>query len=155
MLGRPFEITMLTLVPTGIASRTRTTTDCWLHAVIALVVTASYGYDAWLGINVYLNYGVSSLTGIIWDVAVIALSIFLVRGWAVAQALIAIVALVGLQGRWSMLTSVWFWMPHMDGRRTLVLMTTTANVVTLVLLAVPLIWRYSRRAVVLSAARGT
>ena len=146
---------MITLARINIAFRTRTIADYWLQSIIALVVTASYGYDAWLGINVYLNYGVSSLTGIIWDVAVIALSIFLVRGWTVAQALIAVVALVGLQGRWSMLTSVWFWMPHMDGRRTLVLMTTTANVVTLVLLAVPLMWRYGRRAVVVTAARGT
>lgn len=133
--------------------RGRSTADYWLHAAIALVVTASYGWDAWIGINAHLNYAVGSLTGIVWDVAVIALSIFLVRGWTFAQALIALVALVGLQGRWSMLTSVWFWMPHMDGRRTLVLMTTTANVLTLLLLAVPLVWRYGRKLTDLAVPR--
>jgi len=133
--------------------RERSTIDRWLHAAIALLVTASYGWDAWLGINAYFSYEVGSLTGIVWDVAVIALSIFLVRGWTFARLTIAVVALAGLQGRWSMLTSVWFWMPHMDGRRTLVLMTTAANVLTLVLLAVPLVWQYSNRVFATAARR--
>jgi hypothetical protein len=102
-----------------------------------------------------VDYSIGSLTGIVWDVAVIALTIFLVRGRALAQAVLALIALAGLQGRWSMLTSVWFWLPNMDGRRTLVLMTTSANLVTLVLLAVPLIWRQSSRLVAIAAPRGT
>jgi hypothetical protein len=129
--------------------------DYQLHVTIALVVVAAYGWDAWLGINAYFAYSLGSLTGIVWDVAVIALCILLVRGRVVAQLLLAIVALAGLQGRWSMLTSVWFWLPHMDGRRTLVLMTTAANVLTLVLLAVPLVWRYSGKLVAMAAPRGT
>lgn len=138
---------------TILRSRERSTTDRWLHTAIALVVTASYGWDAWIGINAYRDYALGSLTGIVWDVAVIALSIFLVRGWTFAQLTIAIIALIGLQGRWSMLTSVWFWMPHMNGRRTLVLMTTTANVMTLVLLAVPLVWYYSSHALTTATRR--
>ena len=134
-------------------SRDRSVTDRWIHAGIALVVTASYGWDAWIGINAYLNYAVGSLTGIVWDVAVIALCIFLLRGWTVAQLVIALVALAGLRTRWPMLTSTWFWMPHMDGRRTLVLMTTAANAITLVLLAVPLLWYYSNRALTTMARR--
>ena len=134
-------------------SRERSATDRWLHAAIALLVTVSYGWDAWLGINAYYYHVVGSLTGIAWDVAVIALSIFLVRGWTFAQLTIAVVALVGLQGRWSMLTSVWFWMPNMNGRRTLVLMTSAANVMTLVLLAVPLVWYYSGRAIATATRR--
>jgi hypothetical protein len=138
---------------TILRSRERSTTDRWLHAAIALLVTAAYGWDAWIGINAYRDYALGSLTGIVWDVAVIALSIFLVRGWIFAQLTIAVVALVGLQGRWSMLTSVWFWMPNMNGRRTLVLMTTAANVMTLVLLSVPLVWYYSNRALAGAARR--
>jgi hypothetical protein len=135
--------------------RTRSTSDYWICVAIAVVVVASYGWDAWLGIQAYLDFAVGSLTGIVWDVAVIALCIFLVRGRLIAQLLLALVALGGLQGRWSMLTSVWFWMPHMDGRRTLVLMTTTANVLTLILLAVPLLWRHSGRVFAFAAPRGT
>jgi hypothetical protein len=146
---------MITTIPAGLDFRGRSKTDYWINAAIALVVTMSYGWDAWLGTNAYLSYTVGSLTGIVWDVAVIALCIFLVRGWTFAQALIALVALVGLQGRWSMLTSVWFWMPNMDGRRTLVLMTTTANVLTLVLLSVPLVWRYTSRMLAIAQPRGT
>lgn len=135
--------------------RARSTSDYWISVAIALVVVASYGWDAWLGIRAYFDFALGSLTGIVWDVAVIALCIFLVRGRTIAQLLLALVALAGLQGRWSMLTSVWFWMPHMYGRRTLVLMTTTANVLTLILLAVPLLWRYSARIFAIAAPRGT
>jgi hypothetical protein len=133
----------------------RSASDYWIHVAIALAVTTSYGWDAWVGVRAYVDYSLGSLTGIVWDVAVIALTIFLVRGRAVAQGVLALIALAGLQGRWSMLTSVWFWLPNMDGRRTLVLMTTSANVVTLVLLAVPLLWRYSSRVVAMVASRGT
>jgi hypothetical protein len=133
----------------------RSSIDYWLHVAIALAVTASYGWDALVGIRAYRDYAVGSLTGIVWDVAVIALTIFLVRGRALAQGVLALIALGALQGRWSMLTSVWFWLPNMDGRRTLVLMTTAANVVTLLLLAVPLVWRYSNRVVAIAAPRGT
>jgi hypothetical protein len=135
--------------------RARLITDARMHAVVALVVVAAYGWDAWLGINLYFAQAVDSLTGIAWDVAVIALCILLVRGRLVAQLLLAAAALAGLQGRWAMLTSVWFWLPHMDGRRTLVLMTTAANVLTLLLLAVPLVWRYASRAMATAAPRGT
>jgi hypothetical protein len=135
--------------------RTRSTSDYWISVAIAVVVVGSYGWDAWLGIRAYLDFALGSLTGIVWDVAVIALCIFLVRGRLVAQVLLVLVALGGLQGRWSMLTSVWFWMPHMDGRRTLVLMTTTANVLTLILLAVPLLWRYSGRIFAIATPRRT
>jgi hypothetical protein len=135
--------------------RTRLISDYQIHVAVALVVVAAYGWDAWLGINLYFAHAVDSLTGIAWDVAVIALCILLVRGRLVAQVLLAVVALGGLQGRWAMLTSLWFWMPRMEGRRTLVLMTTTANVLTLTLLAVPLLWRYSRRVIAVAAPRGT
>jgi len=128
-------------------------TDYRIHAVVALVVVAAYGWDAWLGINLYFGHAVDSLTGIAWDVAVIALCILLVRGRLVAQLLLAAAALAGLRGRWTMLTSVWFWLPHMDGRRTLVLMTTAANVLTLVLLTVPLLWRYSNKAIAMAPPR--
>ena len=129
--------------------------DYRIHAVVALVVVAAYGWDAWLGINLYFGHAVDSLTGIAWDVAVIALCILLVRGRLVAQLLLAAAAFAGLQGRWTMLTSVWFWLPHMEGRRTLVLMTTAANVLTLILLAVPLLWRYSNKAIAMAAPRGS
>jgi hypothetical protein len=135
--------------------RTRLISDYQIHVAVALVVVAAYGWDAWLGINLYFAHAVDSLTGIAWDVAVIALCILLVRGRLVAQVLLAVVALGGLQGRWAMLTSLWFWMPRMEGRRTLVLMTTTANVLTLTLLAVPLLWRYSRKVIAVAAPRGT
>lgn len=135
------------------SSDRRLITDYRLHVAVALVVIAAYGWDAWLGINLYFLHAVDSLTGIAWDVAVIALCILLVRGRTVAQLLLAGAALVGLHGRWAMLTSVWFWLPHMDGRRTLVLMTTAANVVTLVLLAVPLVWRYSNKILAMTAPR--
>jgi hypothetical protein len=128
-------------------------TDYRLHVAVALVVVGAYGWDAWLGINLYFAHAVDSLTGIAWDVAVIALCILLVRGRAVAQLLLAAAAFAGLHGRWSMLTSVWFWLPHMDGRRTLVLMTTAANVLTLILLAVPLVWRYSNKVIAMTAPR--
>ena len=129
--------------------------DYRIHAVVALVVVAAYGWDAWLGINLYFGHAVDSLTGIVWDVAVISLCILLVRGRVVAQLLLAAAAFAGLQGRWTMLTSVWFWLPHMEGRRTLVLMTTAANVLTLILLAVPLLWRYSNKAIAMAAPRGS
>ncbi|MFL5613825.1 MAG: hypothetical protein ACJ796_09220 [Gemmatimonadaceae bacterium] len=150
----------MTIEKAGPGARTDVTTersaaDYWIHVAIALAVTASYGWDAWIGVRAYVDYSIGSLTGIVWDVAVIALTIFLVRGRALAQAVLALIALAGLQGRWSMLTSVWFWLPNMDGRRTLVLMTTSANLVTLVLLAVPLIWRQSSRLVAFAAPRGT
>lgn len=135
--------------------RARLISDYQLHVAVALVVVAAYGWDAWLGINLYFAHAVDSLTGIAWDVAVIALCILLVRGRTIAQLLLAAAAFAGLHGRWSMLTSVWFWLPHMDGRRTLVLMTTAANVLTLLLLAVPLLWRYSNKAIAMAAARGT
>ena len=128
-------------------------TDYRLHVAIALVVVGAYGWDAWLGINLYFSQAVDSLTGIAWDVAVIALCILLVRGRTIAQLLIAAAALAGLHGRWSMLTSVWFWLPHMDGRRTLVLMTTAANLLTLILLAVPLVLRHSHKVVAMTAPR--
>src|ERR1051325_8566280 len=89
-------------------------TDYRLHVAVALVVVAAYGWDAWLGINLYFLHAVDSLTGIAWDIAVIALCILLVRGRTVAQLLLAAAAFVGLHGRWAMLTSVWFWLPHMD-----------------------------------------
>lgn len=133
----------------------RSTVDSWIHVGIALAVTTAYGWDAWLGVRAYVDYSLGSLTGIVWDVAVIALTIFLVRGRALAQGVLALIALGALQGRWSMLTSVWFWLPNMDGRRTLVLMTTSANVVTLVLLSVPLVLRYSSRFIAMVAPRGT
>ena len=135
--------------------RARSFSDYRLHVAVALVVVAAYGWDAWLGINLYFAHAVDSLTGIAWDVAVIALCMLLVRGRLVAQLLLAVAALAGLQGRWAMLTSLWFWMPRMEGRRTLVLMTTTANVLTLTLLAVPLVWRYSRKVIAMAAPRGT
>ena len=128
-------------------------TDYRLHVAVALVVVGAYGWDAWLGINLYFAHAVDSLTGIAWDVGVIALCILLVRGRTVAQLLLAAAALAGLHGRWSMLTSVWFWLPHMDGRRTLVLMTTAANLLTLILLAVPLVWRYSHKVIAMTARR--
>ena len=128
-------------------------TDYRLHVAVALVVVGAYGWDAWLGINLYFAHAVDSLTGIAWDVGVIALCILLVRGRTVAQLLLAAAALAGLHGRWSMLTSVWFWLPHMDGRRTLVLMTTAANLLTLILLAVPLLWRYSHKVIAMTAPR--
>jgi hypothetical protein len=128
-------------------------TDYRLHVAVALVVVGAYGWDAWLGINLYFLHAVDSLTGIAWDVAVIALCILLVRGRTIAQLLLAAAAFAGLHGRWSMLTSVWFWLPHMDGRRTLVLMTTAANVLTLILLAVPLVWRYSNKVIAMAAPR--
>jgi hypothetical protein len=133
----------------------RSPADYWIHVGIALAVTTAYGWDAWVGVRAYVDYSLGSLTGIVWDVAVIALTIFLVRGRALAQAVLALIALAALQGRWTMLSSVWCWLPNMDGRRTLVLMTTSANVVTLVLLAVPLIWRYSSRFIAMAAPRGT
>ncbi|HKN66321.1 MAG TPA: hypothetical protein VJW73_08600, partial [Gemmatimonadaceae bacterium] len=71
----------------------------------------------------------------------------------VAQLLLAFAALAGLKGRWAILTSLWFWMPHMEGRRTLLLMTTAANVLTLILLAVPLVWRYSNKVIAMAAPR--
>ena len=128
-------------------------TDYRLHVAVALVVVGAYGWDAWLGINLYFAHAVDSLTGIAWDVGVIALCILLVRGRTVAQLVLAAAALAGLHGRWSMLTSVWFWLPHMDGRRTLVLMTTAANLLTLILLAVPLVWRYSHKVIAMTARR--
>lgn len=128
-------------------------TDHRLHGAIALVVVAAYGWDAWLGINLYFAHAVDSLTGIAWDVAVIALCILLVRGRVVAQLLLAAAAVAGLKGRWAMLTSVWFWLPRMDGSRTLVLMTTAANALTLILLAVPLAWRYSNRIIAMAGPR--
>lgn len=134
--------------------RARLISDYQLHVAVALVVVAAYGWDAWLGINLYFGHAVDSLTGIAWDVGVIALCILLVRGRLVAQLLLAIAALAGLKGRWAMLTSVWFWLPHMDGRRTLVLMTTSANMLTVILLAVPLLWRYSNRLIAIAAPRG-
>lgn len=133
--------------------RARFITDYRLHVAVALVVVAAYGWDAWLGINLYFAHAVDSLTGIAWDVAVIALCILLVRGRLVAQLLLAAAALAGLKGRWAMLTSVWFWLPHMDGSRTLVLMTTAANVLTLILLAVPLVWRYSNKVIAMAVPR--
>ena len=135
------------------SARTRLISDYQLHVVVALVVVAAYGWDAWLGINLYLLHAVDSLTAIAWDIAVIALCILLVRGRVVAQLLLAVAALAGLKGRWAILTSVWFWMPHMEGRRTLLLMTTAANVLTLVLLAVPLVWRYSTKLLRVAAPR--
>jgi hypothetical protein len=135
------------------SARTRLISDYQLHVVVALVVVAAYGWDAWLGINLYLLHAVDSLTAIAWDVAVIALCILLVRGRVVAQLLLAVAALAGLKGRWAILTSLWFWMPHMEGRRTLLLMTTAANVLTLVLLAVPLVWRYSTKLLRMAAPR--
>ena len=128
-------------------------TDSRLHATIALVVVAAYGWDAWLGINLYFAHAVDSLTGIAWDIAAISFCILLVRGRVLAQLFLAAAALAGLQRRWAMLTSVWFWLPHMDGRRTLVLMTTGANVLTLILLAVPLVWRYSGRVITMTLRR--
>ena len=128
-------------------------TDYRLHVVVALVVVGAYGWDAWLGINLYFAHAVDSLTGIAWDIAVIALCILLVRGRTAAQLLLAAAAFAGLHGRWSMLTSVWFWLPHMDGRLTLVLMTTAANLLTLILLAVPLVLRYSNKAITMAAPR--
>ena len=147
-------------LPTGSATapargRVPLVSDYQLHVVVALVVVAAYGWDAWLGINLYFAHSVDSLTGIAWDVAVIALCMLLVRGRLVAQLLLAAAALAGLNGRWSMLTSVWFWLPHMDGRRTLVLMTTAANALTLILLAVPLLWRHSSKVIAMAAPRGT
>lgn len=130
-------------------------TDYRLHVVVALAVVVAYGWDAWLGINLYFARAADSLTGIAWDIAVISLCILLVRGRVVAQLFLAAAALAGLHGRWAMLTSVWFWLPHMDGRRTLVLMTTAANVLTLLLLAVPLLWRYSNKAIAMAAPRQT
>lgn len=135
--------------------RTRLISDYQMHVVVALVVIAAYGWDAWLGINLYFAHAVGSLTAIGWDIAVIALCILLVRGRVVAQVLLAAAALSGLQGRWAMLTSLWFWMPRMEGRRTLVLMTSTANVLTLLLLAVPLVWRYSNKVIAMAASRRT
>lgn len=135
------------------SARTRLISDYQLHVVVALVVVAAYGWDAWLGINLYLLHAVDSLTAIAWDIAVIALCILLVRGRVVAQLLLAVAALAGLKGRWAILTSLWFWMPHMEGRRTLLLMTTAANVLTLVLLAVPLVWRYSTKLLRMAAPR--
>ena len=130
-------------------------TDYRLHVAVALVVVTAYGWDAWLGINLYFLHAVDSLTGIAWDVGVIALCILLVRGRTVAQLLLAAAAFAGLHGRWAMLTSVWFWLPHMDGRRTLVLMTTAANVLTLILLAVPLVWRYSNKVIAMASDAAT
>ena len=130
-------------------------TDSRLHATIALVVVAAYGWDAWLGINLYFAHAVDSLTGIAWDSAVISFCILLVRGRVLAQLFLAAAALAGLHSRWAMLTSLWFWMPHMEGRRTLVLMTTGANVLTLVLLAVPLVWRYTNKVIAMTAPRDT
>jgi len=135
--------------------RSRLISDYQLHVVVALVVVAAYGWDAWLGINLYFLHAVDSLTGIAWDVAVIALCILLVRGRVLAQLLLAVAALAGLKGRWAILTSLWFWMPHMEGRRTLLLMTTAANVLTLVLLAVPLVWRYSNKVIAMAPPRRT
>ena len=146
-------------LPAGLLMRgragARIITDYRMHVAVALVVVAAYGWDAWLGINLYFLHAVDSLTGIAWDIAVIALCILLVRGRVVAQLLLAAAALAGLKGRWAILTSLWFWMPHMEGRRTLLLMTTTANVLTLVLLAVPLLWRYSNKVIAMAAPRGT
>lgn len=136
-------------------ARARLISDHQLHVAVALVVVAAYGWDAWLGINLYFAHAVDSLTGIAWDIAVISLCILLVRGRLVAQLFLAAAALAGLHGRWAMLTSVWFWLPHMDGRRTLVLMTTAANVLTLLLLAVPLVWRYSNKVIAMTSPRGT
>lgn len=136
-------------------ARARLISDYQLHVAVALVVVAAYGWDAWLGINLYFAHAVDSLTGIAWDIAVISLCILLVRGRLVAQLFLAAAALAGLHGRWAMLTSVWFWLPHMDGRRTLVLMTTSANVLTLLLLAVPLVWRYSNKVIAMTSPRGT
>lgn len=133
--------------------RTRLISDYQLHVAVALVVVAAYGWDAWLGINLYFGHAVDSLTGIAWDIAVIALCILLVRGRVVAQLLLAVAALAALERRWAMLTSLWFWMPHMDGRRTLVLLTTAANVLTLILLAVPLAWRYSNQVISMATQR--
>ena len=133
--------------------RARLISDYQLHVVVALVVVSAYGWDAWLGINLYFLHAVDSLTAIAWDVGVIALCILLVRGRVLAQLLLAAAALAGLKGRWAILTSLWFWMPHMEGRRTLLLMTTAANVLTLVLLAVPLLWRYSNKAIAMTAPR--
>ena len=128
-------------------------TDNRLHVAVALVVVAAYGWDAWLGINLYFAHAADSLTGIAWDVAVISLCILLVRGRLIAQLVLAGAALAGLKGRWAMLTSVWFWLPHMDGSRTLVLMTTAANVLTLILLAVPLAGRSSNKAIAMAGPR--
>jgi len=135
--------------------RARLISDYQLHVVVALVVVAAYGWDAWLGINLYFLHAVDSLTGVAWDVAVIALCILLVRGRVAAQLMLAVAALASLKGRWAILTSLWFWMPHMEGRRTLLLMTTAANVVTLVVLAVPLLWRYSNKVVAMTTPRST
>ena len=140
---------------TASTARARLITDYQLHVVVALVVVAAYGWDAWLGINLYFAHAVDSLTGIAWDVGVIAVCILLVRGRLVAQLLLAAAAVAGLNGRWAMLTSVWFWLPHMDGRRALVLMTTSANVLTLILLAVPLVWRYSNKVIAVTVPRDT
>ena len=146
---------MATSTASTIPDRRRLISDYQLHVVVALVVVAAYGWDAWLGVNLYFLHAVDSLTVIAWDVAVIALCILLVRGRVVAQLLLAVAALAGLKGRWAVLTSLWFWMPHMEGRRTLLLMTTAANVLTLVLLAVPLLWRYSNRVIAMATPRGT
>ena len=146
---------MATSTAPATPERSRFISDYQLHVVVALVVVAAYGWDAWLGINLYFLHAVDSLTGIAWDVAVIALCILLVRGRVVAQLLLAVAAIAGINGRWAILTSLWFWMPHMEGRRTLLLMTTSANVLTLVLLAVPLIWRYSNKVIAMTTPRGT
>ena len=146
---------MPTSTAPSMRARARLISDYQLHVAVALVVVAAYGWDAWLGINLYFAHAVDSLTGIAWDIAVISLCILLVRGRLVAQLFLAAAALAGLHGRWAMVTSVWFWLPHMDGRRTLVLMTTAANVLTLLLLAVPLVWRYSNRVIAMTSPRGT
>jgi hypothetical protein len=144
---------MATSIAPTTSARTRLISDYQLHVVVALVVVAAYGWDAWLGVNLYFLHAVDSITGIAWDVAVIALCILLVRGRVVAQLLLAVAALGSLKGRWAILTSLWFWMPHMEGRRTLLLMTTAANVLTLILLAVPLVWRYSHKVIAMSTPR--
>jgi hypothetical protein len=115
--------------------------DYWSHVAIALAIVVPYTWDAAIGLFAYYDRVIYSLTSVILDAAVIALAILLVRGRILVAPLLVIVAIAGLQSRWSILTSVWFWLPHMDGRRTLVLTTTAANLVTVLGLAVPLVWR--------------
>ena len=129
--------------------------DYWAHVAIALAIVVPYTWDAAIGLFAYYDRVIFSLTSVALDAAVIALAILLVRGRVLVAPLLVIVAIAGLQGRWSMLTSVWFWLPHMDGRRTLVLTTTAANVVTVLGLAVPLLWRSLHRGFALARPRRT
>jgi hypothetical protein len=139
----------------GATGKRRDGADYWLHVAIALAIVVPYTWDAAIGLFAYYDRVIFSLTSVMLDAAVIALAILLVRGRLLVAPLLVIVAIAGLQGRWSMLTSVWFWLPHMDGRRTLVLTTTAANVVTVLGLAVPLVWRSLHRGFVLARPRRT